>query len=235
MAKFLLCFFLMSFTLSAQEDDSDKLFFSEALSLNLTNYNTKVDDALELGEFSYAKSLFDSLVKNHLQGSFIDPLKFERLSSSITSTEELEKPTIILTYASWCIPSEGEIPVLNKMAQRYGDMVDFVVLFWDQKKTVRKLAKQFDTNIQIVYVDEVQNNHMQTVKLLKHALGMSLSFVIAADGEILDINRRPANKMNLSEDQIFNQNITFLTRQIAAINIDLNININELPESLATF
>ncbi|MFD2827792.1 TlpA family protein disulfide reductase [Leeuwenhoekiella polynyae] len=234
MTRLLLFFFLLSFSISAQEK-SEKLFFSEALSLNLNNYNTKVDDALERGEFSYAKSLFDSLVKNHLQGSFIDPLKFERLSSSIASTEELEKPTIILTYASWCIPNEGEIPVLNKMAQKYGDMVDFVVLFWDQKKTVRRLAKQFDTNIQIVYVDEVQNNYMQTVKLLKHALGISLSFVLAADGEILDINRRPPNKMNLSENQIFNQNITFLSRQIAAINIDLNININELPESLATF
>ncbi|RXG15654.1 thiol-disulfide isomerase/thioredoxin [Leeuwenhoekiella aestuarii] len=234
MTRLLLFFFLLSFSITAQEE-SEKLFFSEALSLNLNNYNTKVDNALERGEFHYAKSLFDSLVKNHLQGSFIDPLKFERLSSSISSTEEIEKPTIILTYASWCIPSEGEIPVLNKMAQKYGDMVDFVVLFWDQKKTVRKLAKQFNTNIHIVYVDEVQNNHMQTVKLLKHALGISLSFVLAADGEILDINRRPPNKMNLSENQIFNQNINFLSRQIAAINIDLNININELPESIATF
>ena len=234
MSRILPFFFLISFGLFAQEE-SNKRFFSEVLSLNLDSYNTKVDEALVRGEFSYAKSLFDSLVKNHLQGSFIDPLKFEPYNSSIVSTEEIEKPTIISTYASWCIPNKGEIPVLNKMAQKYGDMIDFVVLFWDQKKTVRKLAKQFDTNIQIVYVDEVQNGHMQTVKLLKHALGMSLSFVIAADGEILHINRRPANKMNLSENQIFNQNITFLTRQIAAINIDLNINIHELPESLATF
>lgn len=233
MARTLLFILLSVLTLSAQENE--KILFSEALSLNLDAYNTRVDDALAHDEFDFAKSLLDTLVKKHLQGSYIDPLSFDRYSSDIASTEELEKPTIILTYASWCIPNEGEIPVLNKMAERYGDIVDFVVLFWDQKKTVRKLAKQFDTNIQIVYVDEVQNNHMQTVKLLKHALGMSLSFVIAADGEILDINRRPPNKMNLSENQIFNQNITFLTRQIAAINIDLNININDLPESLATY
>ena len=100
---------------------------------------------------------------------------------------------------------------------------------------MRKLAKSFDKNIHIVYVDETKNKHMQTVNLLKHALGLSLSFVMGADGEILDINRRPPNKMNLSESQLFNQNITFLSRQIAAINIDHNININELPESLATF
>ena len=35
---------------------------------------------------------------------------------------------ILLTYESWCIPSEGEIPVLNKLAREYGDLMDFVVL-----------------------------------------------------------------------------------------------------------
>ena len=114
-------------------------------------------------------------------------------------------------------------------------MIDFIVLFWDSKSTVRQMAKQFDKNIHIVYVDETQNKHMQTVNLLKHALGLSLSFVLGADGEILDINRRPPNQMNLTENQLFNQNIVFLSRQIAAINIDHNININDLPESLATF
>ena len=199
---------------------NEKILFSEAINSTINTYNSRVDAALASGEFEYAKSLFDSLVKDHLQGSYIDALEFERFNSGIASTEEFDKPTILLTYASWCIPSEGEIPVLNKMVERYSDLVDFVVLFWDSKDTVRKLAKSFDKNINIVYVDETKNKHMQTVNLLKHALGLSLSFVMGADGEILDINRRPPNKMNLSESQLFNQNITFLSRQIAAINID---------------
>ena len=229
----LILLFISLWNLNAQENE--KILFSEAINSTINTYNSRVDAALASGEFEYAKSLFDSLVKDHLQGSYIDALEFERFNSGIASTEEFDKPTILLTYASWCIPSEGEIPVLNKMVERYSDLVDFVVLFWDSKDTVRKLAKSFDKNINIVYVDETKNKHMQTVNLLKHALGLSLSFVMGADGEILDINRRPPNKMNLSESQLFNQNITFLSRQIAAINIDHNININELPESLATF
>ncbi|MEC8884760.1 MAG: thioredoxin family protein [Bacteroidota bacterium] len=229
----LILLFISLWNLNAQENE--KILFSEAINSTINTYNSRVDAALESGEFDYAKSLFDSLVKDHLQGSYIDALEFERFNSGIASTEEFDKPTILLTYASWCIPSEGEIPVLNKMVERYSDLVDFVVLFWDSKDTVRRLAKSFDKNIHIVYVDETKNKHMQTVNLLKHALGLSLSFVMGADGEILDINRRPPNKMNLSESQLFNQNITFLSRQIAAINIDHNININELPESLATF
>ncbi|MGO4911853.1 TlpA family protein disulfide reductase [Leeuwenhoekiella sp. W20_SRS_FM14] len=234
MAKTLLFLLLVSIlNMSAQEDQ--KIFFSEALALNIDAYNTKVDTALERGEFDYAKSLLDTLVKDHLQGSYIDPLQFESINTFLTSTEDIERPTLILTYASWCIPSDGEIPVLNKLAERYGTMVDFVVLFWDNKSTVKKLSKQFDKNIQIVYVDETQNKHMQTVNLLKHALGLSLSFVIASNGEILDINRRPANKFNASIEENIIQNMRFLTRQIATINLDLNININDLPESLATF
>ena len=76
---------------------------------------------------------------------------------------------------------------------------------------------------------------MRTVNLLKHSLGLSLSFVIASNGEILDLKRRPANKLNASINQTLNENMRFLVRQIAAINIDLNINLKDLPESLATF
>ncbi|PHR89241.1 MAG: thioredoxin family protein [Leeuwenhoekiella sp.] len=202
----------------------------------MDKYTARVDEALRYGEFDFAKSLFDSLVKNNLQGTYIDKLEFETLNNTfVTSTEDFERPTIILTYSSWCIPSDGEIPVLNKLAERYTGLVDFIVLFWDDKNTVKKEAKKFNKNIQVAYVDEVQNKHMKTVNLLKHALGISLSYVIATDGQILDINRRPPNQLGISTTEVINQNLTFLSRQIAAINLDLNININDLPESLATF
>ena len=231
--RLLILFFLSIFSLQAQEDT--KTYLSDALSLNMENYATKVAEALERAEFKYAKSLFDTLVKNNLQGTYIDKLNFESYDSFLSSTEDLERPTILLTYSSWCIPSEGEIPVLNKLSERYSGLIDFVVLFWDSKETVRKQAKKFDKSIQIVYVDEVENKHMRTVNILKHSLGISLSYVIAADGEILDINRRPPNKMGLSSAELIAENLDFLNHQIAAIKIDLNINIKDLPESLATF
>ncbi|MCC4213213.1 TlpA family protein disulfide reductase [Leeuwenhoekiella parthenopeia] len=230
----LILLFLSVFSLQAQEEQ--KVLFSDALAANMDKYTARVDEALKYGEFDFAKSLFDTLVKSKLQGTYLDNLEFENLNNSfITSTEDFERPTIILTYSSWCIPSDGEIPVLNKLAERYAGLVDFIVLFWDDKSTVKKEAKKFHKNIQVAYVDEVQNKHMKTVNLLKHALGISLSYVIAADGQILDINRRPPNQLGISGAEIINQNLNFLNRQIAAINLDLNININDLPESLATF
>ena len=235
MVRTLLIILLISiFSLQAQEEQ--KVLFSDALAANMDMYTARVDEALKYGEFDFAKSLFDTLVKSKLQGTYIDKLEFETLNNTfVTSTEDFERPTIILTYSSWCIPSDGEIPVLNKLAERYAGLVDFIVLFWDDKSTVKKEAKKFHKNIQVTYVDEVQNKHMKTVNLLKHALGISLSYVIAADGQILDINRRPPNQLGISGAEIINQNLNFLNRQIAAINLDLNININDLPESLATF
>ncbi len=234
MARTLLILLILSvFNLKAQE--TQKILYSEALAANMDRYAARVDEALGNGEFDFAKSLFDTLVKNKLQGTYLDKLEFESFNSFITSTEDFERPTILLTYSSWCIPSDGEIPVLNKLAERYEGLVDFIVLFWDTKSTVKKEAKKFNKNIQIAYVDEVKNKHMNTVNLLKHALGISLSYVIAADGKILDINRRPPNQLGISTVEVINQNLTFLSRQIAAINLDLNINIKDLPESLATF
>jgi len=211
------------------------MLFSEALELYLDEYNQQADIALQNGDFEYAKSLFDTLVSNHLEGTYLDKLNFEGYKNFLYSTEDFDKPTILLTYTSWCIPSKGEIPALNVLAKKYNDLMNFVVLYWDNKKIVKDHAKQFDQNIQIVYVDERQNKHMQTVNLLKNALGLQLCFVLTANGEILDINRRPPNYFNDSAADSMARNISFISEQVAAVYLDLNININDLPESLATF
>lgn len=232
MTRLLLIFLLFTvFNMQAQEE---KIFFSEALSLHLKEYNKQADHAIANGDIEYAKSLFDSLIKNHLQGTFLDNLKFEGQNTSFTSTEDWNKPTVLLTYESWCIPNEGEIPALNKLANQYSDLIDFVVLYWDSKSEVRKRAKQFDKNIQVVYVDDSKNQHMQTVKLLKHALGLSLSYVISANKEILDINRRPPNRLN-DHMKSLESSLSFMGDQLAAIYLDLNLDPSDLEESIATF
>ena len=236
MQKFLLLSFLFTIAISnSQEIDDDSMLFSQALELYLDEYNQQADTALENGDIKYAKSLFDSLVSHHLEGTYLDKLNFEGYKNFITSTEDFDKPTIILTYTSWCIPSKGEIPALNALARKYSDLMNFVVLYWDKKEVVKAQAKQFDKNINITYVDERKNKHMKTVSLLKNALGLSLCFVLSADGEILDINRRPPNYLNDSGEDSIARNISFISDQVAAVYLDLNININDLPESLVTY
>ena len=236
MQKFLLLSFLFTIAISSsQEIEEDSMLFSEALELYLDDYNQQADIALQNGNLEYAKNLFDTLVSNHLENTYLDKLNFEGYKNFLSSTDDFDKPTIILTYTSWCIPSKGEIPALNALANKYSDLMNFVVLYWDKKEVVKAMAKQFDQSIDIVYVDERQNKHMQTVNLLKNALGLQLCFVISASGEILDINRRPPNYLNDSVEDSLARNVSFISEQVAAVYLDLNININDLPESLVTF
>lgn len=227
--------FFSPFLAASQNLEDDRLFFSEALSMHLRDYNKKADAALKNNEIDLARRYFDSLVKYHLQGTVLDRLTFNGYNTSLRDFSEFEKPVILFTYDSWCIPNEGEIPVINRLCSEYSDLVDFVVLFWDDKKTVRKESKRFDKDITIVYVDDTQNEHMQTVSLLKHALGLNLSFVFSASHEILDINRRLPNSLNVSYEDAYAQNASFISSQLAAVYLDLNINPTEIQESLATW
>lgn len=233
MRKLLAILLLLQFLpLVAQEH---VLRYSTALELYLKPYNAQTDRLLEQGEFDMAKDRFDTLVKNHLQYSYMDTFSFERLNGDFTSTSQFSKPTILMTYASWCIPREGEIPAINKWADRYGDLIDIVVLFWDTKEDAKAASKGFSKDVHVVYVDETINGHMNTVKQLKHSLGISLSFVMAADGKILDINRRPPNKLDKSFLEGMENSVAFISSQVASIYLDLNLNPEELTESLATF
>ncbi|MEH6407674.1 MAG: hypothetical protein V7767_10355, partial [Leeuwenhoekiella sp.] len=139
--RILLLITLLFVTTVKAQQEKDKILFSEAIAAHLKDYNKEVDYFLEKGELKHAKSLFDTLVTHNLQGTYMDALSFDGYKTYFQSTEDFEKPTILLTYTSWCIPSESEIPALNALAQKYGDLMDFVVLYWDKKNTVKKHAK----------------------------------------------------------------------------------------------
>src|SRR5690606_40885124 len=50
---------------------------------------------------------------------------------------EFEKPVFLRTYASWLVPTEGEVPALNELAKEYNNEIQIVVLFWDKHETTR--------------------------------------------------------------------------------------------------
>ena len=96
---------------------------------------------------------------------------------------------ILLSTASWCTPSSGTIPALNEIAHTFGDNIDFVVLYWDTKKNAKKASKEFRKNIQVVYVDELDNKGAAVVKDMKHSLGLPTCFLLDENKKIIDIRR----------------------------------------------
>jgi thiol-disulfide isomerase/thioredoxin len=94
-----------------------------------------------------------------------------------------------MTYASWCAPGKGEIPALNDIAKQYYKEIDFVILFWDTKKKVRKASTYYNRKITILYIDEKENIHDHIIELMKHSVGFPTSFFIDEDKKIIDVRR----------------------------------------------
>ncbi len=62
-------------------------------------------------------------------------------------------------------------------------------MFWDTKQNARKLGREYNNKIQVVYVNELDNTNTATVRAMKHSLGFPTSFFIDGNKKILDVRR----------------------------------------------
>src|SRR5690606_26806308 len=63
----------LNFTYSQEPEE----LFSTALLTHLKNYKIQTEDAFENGELERGRSLFDTLVNQHLKGTRFDNFKFQ--------------------------------------------------------------------------------------------------------------------------------------------------------------
>lgn len=215
MKKLLLVFLLFSGLTYSQSEKQSKLFFSEALSLHLPKYNQKASRAYAHRDYAEAEHLFDSLVNFCLSGSYMDNFRFHDLHKKAVHLYEYQKPVYLITYASWCVPGKGEIPALNELAGKYSEKIDFVVLFWDDYKTVRKEARKFSKDISVVYVDENRNDGAYVVKELKHSLGLPTCFLLSAEKKVMEIRRSLFLPYQASKEESVSKNYRVMEDAIA--------------------
>jgi thiol-disulfide isomerase/thioredoxin len=209
----LLILFFTVPTFSQQEEN--KIFFSEALSLHLPKYKLKAEKAYYKKDYKEASRLFDSLVEFGLNGSYMNNFQFNQLNNKEVALYDFKKPTYLITYASWCISTEGEIPAINELANKYKDEIDFVILFWDDQKTTKKMAKSYNKNIRVLYVNELNNNDSFVVTQLKHSLGLPTVFLLDKDKKILDVRRGVTHSLNKSFEESFDLNYNSMYDAIA--------------------
>jgi thiol-disulfide isomerase/thioredoxin len=195
MGKTLLYLFLLLY-FSAQSQIEQGLFFSEAIGKNIKKYTKNSQKAYAEHNFDYAEFLFDSLINNVVNGSYLDNFKVRKLSGKKIKLYKFEKPIFLMTYASWCTPGTGEIPALNEIAEKHYKDIDFVVLFWDSKENVRKSTRTYSSKINIIYVDEMENKNDHVVEIMKHSLGFPTSFFIDENKRIIDVRRGALHPYN---------------------------------------
>ena len=165
------------------------VYFSDAIKSNIKKYNSQTNIEFDKGNLEKGNALFDSLVQNHLVGSRFDDYSFKCVNSRKVKLSKLKKPVFIITYASWCVMNKGEIPALNKLARKYDDDMQFIVVFWDVKNDVKKISRQFNNKIKVCYANESYKNDASVVATLKHTLGFPTSYFLNSTLEVIDVKR----------------------------------------------
>ena len=228
--KLLYLILLISFSALSQ-DFEPRNYFSKVIGENIKSYRLKSQQAYLDNDFEKANFLFDSLVNNVINGSYLDNFKVRKLSGRKVELNDFDKPIFLMTYASWCTPGSGEIPALNEIAKKYHKEIDFVILFWDSKSKVKKATRDYNRHITIVYVDETENTHDHIVETMKHSLGFPTSFFINEDKMIVDVRRGVLHPYNEDYTISFELNYNSFLNGISLLK-NMNSENTELTSKL---
>ncbi len=198
--------------------------FSVAISAHIVKYNQKIDLAYKDKDLERAEFLFDSLVTNHLSGTYMDNFNVYPLKGDPILLRDYEKPIFLITYASWCVPGIGEIPALNDLADRFHDQIDFVVLFWDNKEKLKEKVKEYNSNIHLVHIDEKTNQDSYIINKLKHALGFPMMYFMDGNKKILDIRKIVTHHSSETLSNSYNIHFNSLSKGVSLLIADLDLN-----------
>lgn len=231
MKKLLLVILTVLFT-GFSYSQQEQISFSEALTLHLPKYKKHADKAYRKNNLERAEFLFDSLVNYVLKGSRFDNFKVKDLKKKEVSLDDFEKPVYLTTYASWIVPTEGEIPALNKLAEKYAGQVDFVLLFWDNHATTKSIAKNFNRNIKVLYVDEMQNSSPYVIKMMKHSLGLPTSFLLSKNKDIIDIRRKVSHPYGIEFQTSYDLNYDSLSKAVSLLLIKDSSQFSQTKEGV---
>jgi thiol-disulfide isomerase/thioredoxin len=179
---FLLCFS----TIYCQESVA---YLSEAIKANLNYYQKASEIAFARKDFTEGQHLFDSLVQYHLLGTEFDNFTIKGYHAKNLTLNKINKPIFIITYTSWCLLNKGEIAGLNRLAKEHRDKIVFIVLFWDKKSNLKKIANQFSNDIEICHANNRYKNDLKIFFMLKNTLGFPISYFIDENKKVLHIKR----------------------------------------------
>lgn len=217
--------FLFYVSLHAQNQAS----FNKAIKQHIKKYNVESEIAHLNKNNEKAQLLFDSLVNNHLVGTQFEDFTLKEYGKKKITLSKYKKPIFILTYASWCIPSKGEIPALNKLAQKYANEVKIVVLFWDRKQKIKEIVKKFNYHIDVCYAHETYKNDENLISNVKHTLGFPTSYFLDENLKVVSIKRGGAQPpKNSTYTKAYTMNYNVYREGLSCLLLEKNISKERL-------
>lgn len=167
-----------------------KVYFDDALSEHLRTYNSKSDLAVKNKNIERVDILFDSLIQLHLKNTYVANLKLKKTTGGYINTDAIEKPFLIITKKSCFIQKQEEIKAINEIANQYKGKVEVIVLYWDKRHVAKKIARQYNKNISVVYIDERKNKLNNALSAYKHSFGVPTCFYVTENKQISSIDRK---------------------------------------------
>ena len=189
MIKIIFFFFFSLSIFSQPTEENDSLLFSQMLALHHDEFQTKSEFNFNHRNHNSTDNYFDSLVSLKLKGTLLDNFRVYSINNKINHLYDLKKPSYLMSYSSWCVPSNGEVDALNQLISTHGDWMDFVLIMWDTRSDAIQFSKQFHPKIKVLYVNELYNTETKTIKMLKHKLGIPISITLGRDMTILNIRK----------------------------------------------
>ncbi|MBP9793415.1 MAG: thioredoxin family protein [Flavobacterium sp.] len=221
--------YIAVFTITLGYSQNLEYSFPSAIKKHIKEYNKQSDLAFKENETIKGQILFDSLVSNYLVGTQFQDYTLKSFKKKKIKLSKFKKPVFILTYASWCVPSKGEFQALNKLAQKFSKEVAFVILFWDKKYSIKKIANKLNHNISVCYAHETYKNDALIVSHLKHTLGFPTSYFLDENLKVVNIRRGGAQPERKSTFvQAFTMNYNTFREGLGSLLIGKNIKDEQL-------
>ncbi|MDY8137220.1 TlpA family protein disulfide reductase [Aquimarina sp. 2201CG5-10] len=222
MKKLLILGILFLYFTNTFSQEEVRIPFSVAISAHIVKYNQRIDEAYKDNDLERAEFLFDSLVTNHLNGTYLDDFTVNPLKGDPITLREYEKPMFLLSYASWCVPGVGEIPAYNDLVDRFHDQIDFVIIFWDTKEKLKEKIKEYNSHVQMVYVNEKTNQDSYIINKLKHALGFPMMYFMDEEKKILDIRKVVTHHSSETLSNSYNIHFNSLSKGVSLLIADID-------------
>jgi len=157
----------------------------------LNYYKSTADIASVFNLFSakiknsyYGKEIARNLAFKKFDNAMLLPWNSDKPEAIVTN---LNKPTLVIFSASWCVPCHKQMPIVKEIKQKLGEQLDVVYISIDDKNTVARWKKMTGDG-EIPGRSLLAIDQMQQIKKKYFVQTIPYSFLVYPGGNLEVLN-----------------------------------------------
>lgn len=142
----------------------------------------------------------EGLINKCLKGSYLLNYDFKTTDGELVSTEKIKKPIVIIAASTRFAPCWALLPSLNKMIEKYGSKLEFLMILRDGQAGIDRMKKQLNKKAKLISsTKELENKAHTEAYGFVHKLDYPTVYLINKKKQFIDIKRGaavPSKSMN---------------------------------------